>query len=241
MTELTLYGCISPNVLKVLVALEELGLEYDFHCVNVMMGENLTPEFTRLNPNRRVPVIVDADGPGGKSITVFESGAILMYLAEKAGVLVPADPHGRYACLQWLMFQMGGVGPMFGQQVHFRNYAKEPTNDYARARYDTEVLRLYDVVESRLGESPFIAGEEYSIADIALWCWLRTPEKRGVHMENLPHLGRWLSMIDARPAVIRALNFYSGINRPDMQQLISENPDQLDRFFGRGQYSRSAG
>jgi len=236
---ITLYGCISPNVLKIILALEEMGLKYEFHYVNVMMGENRTPEFARLNPNLRVPVIVDPDGPGGKSLTLFESGAILIYLAEKTGHLIPSEPHARYATLQWLMFQMGGVGPMFGQQVHFRNYAKEPTNDYARARYDTEVLRLYDVVEARLSESAFIACDDYTIADMALWCWLRTPGKRGVDMEILPRTQAWMQVIESRPAVVRSLEIYSGINRPDMQQLISDNPDQLDRFFGRGKYARS--
>ena len=234
-----LYGCISPNVLKVMIALEELELPHAFTYVNVVMGENHAPEFGKLNPNRRVPVIVDPDGPGGKPITLFESGAILIYLAEKAGRLLPADPAGRYIALQWLMFQMGGVGPMFGQQVHFRNYAKDPSNDYSRARYDTEALRLYDVVEERLAESSYMAGNDYTIADIALWPWIRTPERRGVDMEIMPATRRWLDAIDSRPAVRRAMDAYGKISWPDMQQTIADNPDLLDRFFGRGKYSRS--
>ena len=235
-----LHGCVSPNVLKVLIALEELSLPYDFRYVNVVLGENQTPEFAKLNPNRRVPVIVDPEGPGGKPLTLWESGAILIYLAEKAGALVPEDPAERYVTLQWLMFQMGGIGPMFGQQVHFRRYATEEVHAYSRARYNTEVLRLYEVVAGRLAEGPYIAGPAYTIADVAAWPWLREPERRGAAQVVIPHVRRWLDEIDARPAVARALQLYNGLmTKIDMDQLAKDDPDQLDRFFGRGRYSRA--
>ena len=232
-----LYGCVSPNVLKAIVAVEEFQLPYRFHYVNVVMGENHTPEFSALNPNRRVPVIVDSEGPGGKSFTLWESGAILIYLAEKAGGLIPTDPAERYLTLQWLMFQMGGIGPMFGQYVHFSRYATDQS--YSRARYATEALRLYDVVEGRLAESRFLAGPEYTIADIASWVWLSSLNVEGLDRADYPNMNRWIEEIRSRPAVVRALELYNSLmDKVDMQKLLEEAPETLDRFFGRGSYAR---
>jgi len=167
-----LWGLGSPNVHKVVIALEELSLAYKFNYIDCPLGENYTPEFGALNPNRKAPVIVDHDGPDGKPITLWESGAILIYLAEKSGGLMRSDPVGRYLTIQWVMFQMASIGPMFGQLAHFRVYALDEAHAYSRARYATEVQRLYDVVDGRLAESSYIAGPEYSIADIAAWPWM---------------------------------------------------------------------
>ena len=232
-----LYGCSSPNVLKVIVALEELETPYRFRYVDVVMGEHFTPEFGKLNPNRRVPIIVDPEGPDGRLLTLWESGAILIYLAEKAGALMPHDATERCLALQWLMFQMGGIGPMFGQYVHFTRYAGDQT--YSRARYHTEVLRLYDVVETRLAEAPYLGGSEYSIADIAAWSWLHSLEIDGVDRADYAHMKRWLDEIAARPAVVRAREVRAGIKVHNMVALAQDAPEKLDRFFGRGQYSRA--
>src|SRR4051812_41471796 len=177
-----LWGIGSPNVHKVIIALEELGMPYRHHPVNCFMGEQYTPEFTLLNPNQKVPVIRDPDGPGGVPFTIWESGAILMYLAEKARCLLPTDPRERYAAIQWLMFQMAGVGPMFGQLAHFRLYAKEDAHRYSRARYASEVQRLCGVLNARLAESSYLAGPDYSIADIAVWPWIVRTE---IHRTDL--------------------------------------------------------
>ena len=234
---LEVYGCISPNVLKVLVGVEEVGTPYHYNYVSVLMGENQAAEFAALNPNRKVPIIVDPDGPDGKSLVVWESGAILIYLAEKAGVLIPNDAGSRYAALQWLMFQMSGIGPMFGQYVHFSRYAQSQT--YSRDRYYTEVLRLYDVTEGRLQQSRFLAGNEYSIADISAWPWLYMLEIEGLDRSNYPNMNRWIAEIADRPAVERAMVVFSSMKFPDMVQFGEDHPDHLDRFFGRGRYSRA--
>ena len=164
----------TPNGHKVHIALEELEIPYKIVPINIGAGEQFRPEFLAITPNHRIPAIVDPDGPGGKRFTLFESGAILIYLAEKAGKLIPADPAARYKCLEWLMFQMGGVGPMFGQYGHFHNYAPEKV-PYAMARYANEVKRLHGVLDKRLAETEWLAGDEYSIADIATYPWLRFP------------------------------------------------------------------
>jgi GST-like protein len=234
-----LWGMSSPNVQKVILALEELALPYRFHPIDVFQGEQHTETFTALTPNRKVPVIIDPDGPGGEPIKLWESGAILIYLAEKAGGLLPKDPAGRYAALQWLMFQMAGVGPMFGQHSHFRIFAKDDIHTYSRARYATEVKRLYDVMETQLAESRFLAGAEYTIADIAAWPWARTPAQRGADVAGLPNVMRWIGEIADRPAAVRTLNHVADMKGYDLEQFAIEHPDLLDRYLGRGRYSRA--
>jgi GST-like protein len=192
----------TPNGHKVHIALEEMGLPYKVVPVNIGAGEQFRPEFLAITPNHRIPAIVDPDGPGGQRLALFESGAILIYLAEKTGMLIPQDPAGRYACLQWLMFQMGGVGPMFGQYGHFHNYAPEPI-PYARDRYAKEVGRLHRVLDKRLAAAPFLAGAEYSIADIATFPWIRNPQRRAIDLAEFPNVQRWHDAIAARPAVQR--------------------------------------
>ena len=193
----------TPNGHKVHIALEELGLPYRVVPVNIGAGEQFPPAFLSITPNHRIPAIVDTDGLGGR-LELFESGAILIYLAEKSGRLMPADPQARLHCLQWLMFQMGGVGPMFGQYNHFAAYAPEKL-PYAIERYGNEVQRLHRVLEKRLAASPYLAGDEYSIADIATFPWVRNPERRGVTLSDFPAVLRWHDAIAARPAVQRGV------------------------------------
>jgi GST-like protein len=232
-----LYGMASPNVLKVVLMLEEVELPYRFHHTNVIAGEQYTDEFRALNPNGRVPAIVDQDGPGGP-FPVFESGAILAYLAEKTGKLWPADMRQRHIVLQWLMFQMGGIGPMSGQFVHFTRAAPAEGNDYARSRYFTEVQRIYGVLDRRLAESPYMAGEDYSIADVATWPWARNHQLLKLSYAELPHLGRWVEAIAARPAAQKMIQVEADIRQHDGKAFQNATPDQMDRFFGRGKYAR---
>jgi GST-like protein len=192
----------TPNGHKVHIALEEMGLAYTVIPVNIGKGEQFKPDFLAITPNHRIPAIVDTDGPGGKRIELFESGAILIYLAEKTGKFIPAEPHARYACLQWVMFQMGGIGPMFGQFGHFNNYAPEKI-PYAIERYQNEVKRLYRVLDKRLAQATYLAGSDYSIADMITYPWLRFPERRNVEMDEFPNVKRWFDLLDARPAVQR--------------------------------------
>ena len=192
----------TPNGHKVHIALEEIGLPYKVIPVAIGKGEQFRPEFLAITPNHRIPAIVDPDGPGGKPIKLFESGAILIYLAEKSGKFIPKDAHDRYICLQWIMFQMGGVGPMFGQFGHFNNYAPEKI-PYAIERYQNEVRRLHGVLDKRLAESEWLAGGEYSIADMINSPWLRNPERRNIDMNEYPNVKRWFDAVAARPAVQR--------------------------------------
>ena len=198
-----LWSWPTPNGHKVHIALEELAVPYRTIAVDIMAGEQFKPEFLDITPNHRIPAIVDPDGPDGR-IELFESGAILIYLAEKAGRLIPRDPAPRYICLQWLMFQMGGVGPMFGQWNHFATYAPEEI-PYAIDRYGKEVRRLYGVLEKRLSTEEYLAGDELSIADIATFPWVRLPEKRNIDFAEFPNVARWHDAIAARPAVKRGL------------------------------------
>ena len=193
-----LYTAPTPNGWKVSVMLEELGLPYEVKLVNLLANEQKQPAFLKLNPNGRIPVIVDPDGPNGE-LVLFESGAILMYLAEKSGRLLPNDPVARLTAIQWLMFQMGGVGPMMGQANVFFRYLPEkiPT---AIARYQNECRRLFEVLDTRLAEAEWLAGNEYSIADIANWCWVRTYKWSGASIDGLPSLRRWLDAMKQRPA-----------------------------------------
>ncbi|WP_458096823.1 glutathione binding-like protein [Roseomonas sp. WA12] len=222
----------TPNGHKVHIALEELGLPYRVAPVNIGAGEQFSPDFLAITPNHRIPAIVDPDGPDGRPLYLFESGAILIHLAEKAGRLIPADPIGRAACLQWLMFQMGGIGPMFGQWNHFANYAPEKI-PYAVDRYSKEVRRLYGVLEKRLSEATYLAGEEYSIADIASFPWVRTPDRRGIDIAEFPAVGRWLDAIASRPAVQRGLAVLA-----DRQRQGPMSATERDNLFGATQFNR---
>ncbi|PWR22921.1 glutathione S-transferase family protein [Zavarzinia aquatilis] len=195
-----LYTAPTPNGWKASVTLEELGLAYKVHPVNIMAGEQKTPEFLAINPNGRIPAIVDRDEG---DFAVFESGALMIYLAEKAGALLPAERKARSRVIQWLMFQMGGVGPMMGQANVFYRYMPEKI-PVAINRYQTEAKRLLTVLDTRLAGAEFLAGD-YSIADIANFCWARTHSWSGVAIDDLPHLARWLAAIEARPAVQRGL------------------------------------
>lgn len=195
-----LYTAPTPNGWKASVALEELGLPYTVHAIDLALGEQKSAAFLQLNPNGRIPVIVDrAQG----DFAVFESGAILVYLAEQTGRLMPADVKGRSLVMQWLMFQMGGIGPMMGQANVFFRYFPEKIQP-AIDRYQNESRRLFEVLDHRLGQSEWLAGD-YSIADIANWCWVRTYKWSGVNADGLPHLRRWLDAMKARPACQRGV------------------------------------
>ncbi len=220
----------TPNGHKVHIALEELGLPYTVVPVNIGAGEQFRPDFLAITPNHRIPAIVDPDGPGGQAVRLFESGAILIYLAEKAGGLIPEPPAERLACLQWLMFQMGGVGPMFGQYGHFHTYAPEPI-PYARDRYAKEVQRLHRVLETRLNQAEWLAGGAYSIADIATFPWIRFPERRGIDLDQFPALRRWHDAIAARPAVARGVAVLA-----EHQRRGPLSDAERDNLFGSNQF-----
>ena len=198
-----LYTWSTPNGRKVSILLEECALPYKVHAINIGKGEQHTPEFLAINPNNRIPAIVDAEGPGGKPLPLFESGAILIYLAEKTGKFMPRDARTRLICLQWLMFQMGGVGPMFGQAHHFLRAAPEPV-PYGIKRYTDETRRLYGVLNKRLGEAAYLA-DEYSIADIATYPWIARHEWHKVDLADFPAVKRWYDTIGARPAVAKGM------------------------------------
>lgn len=208
---LQLYSLATPNGIKVSVTLEELGLPYEVHKVSFDTNDQMTPEFLSLNPNNKIPAIIDPNGPGGKPLALFESGAILVYLADKTGKLMPADAHGRYECLQWLMFQMGGIGPMFGQLGHFHKFAADKVKDpYPRERYAGEVRRLLGVLDQRLDGRRYIMGEDYSIADISIFPWINTlggfygaGEITG--LASKANVQRWFAECMARPASQRGL------------------------------------
>ena len=230
------YAMGSPNVVKIYIALEELGLPYTVHPVDVFAGKQFNPDFVRLNPSAKVPVIVDSDGPGGKSYTVFESGAILLYLAEKTGKLLPADTAGKFDAIQWMMVQMTGLGPMFGQFVHFMRFAPAG-NDYALSRYRTQVRRVLDVIEQRLGAVPYLGGAEYGIADIATFPWARNIEMlMGIPKADYPAIARWVKTVAARPAVARALAATDAV-RAKTTMFDKAEANTLDKIFGRGAYA----
>ena len=198
-----LYTWATPNGRKVSIMLEECALAYRVHPVNVGAGEQFEPDFQAINPNGKIPAIVDPAGPDGKPFTLFESGAILVYLAGKTDRLMPLDVRGKYECLQWLMFQMGGVGPMFGQAHHFLRNAQQKV-PYAMERYRTETRRLYGVLERRLADELYLA-REYSIADIAIFPWVARHEWQQVDLADFPNVERWYTMIARRPAVVRGM------------------------------------
>jgi GST-like protein len=199
-----LYTWTTPNGRKVSIMLEELGLPYRVHPVNIGQGDQFKPDYLRINPNGKIPSIVDPEGPDGKPIALMESGAILIYLAGKAGKLLPEAVRDRYVALQWLMFQMGGVGPIFGQVHHFLRAAKEQV-PYAIERYTTETRRLYGVLNGRLKDHEYLAGV-YSVADIATYPWVARHEWHRTDLNAFPHVKRWYDAISARPAVRKGMN-----------------------------------
>ncbi|HEX9181920.1 MAG TPA: glutathione S-transferase N-terminal domain-containing protein [Burkholderiales bacterium] len=198
-----LYTWGTPNGRKISIMLEECGLPYRVHPVNINQGEQFTPEFLAINPNNRIPAIVDPDGPGGP-LKLFESGAILIYLAEKVDRFLPHDPRARIITLQWLMFQMGNVGPMFGQAHHFIRNAREQV-PYGIKRYSDETRRLYGVMQTRLSEAAYLAGAEYTIADMATYPWVARHGWHKVELADFPAVKRWFDAITARPAVARGM------------------------------------
>jgi len=207
-----LYTAPTPNGWKASIMLEELGLPYEVRAINLLEGVQKEPWYLRLNPNGRIPTIVDRDAG---DFAVFESGAILIYLAEKTGRLLPKDPKGRSVALQWLMFQMGGIGPMQGQANVFYRYAPEKI-EYAINRYHEETARLYRVLDTRLAGTEYLAGE-YSIADVATWPWVRIHDWAGVSVDGMPHLQRWIDAIAARPAVQKGVAV-PGVLDPEVQR-----------------------
>lgn len=199
-----LYSWPTPNGHKVHIMLEETGLAYTIHPVNIQKGDQFQPEFLKISPNNRIPAIIDQDGPGGKPYSLFESGAILIYLAEKTGKFLPTEPTAKYDTLQWLMWQMGGIGPMFGQAHHFRGYAPVEI-PYAVDRYTKEAGRLYGILDKRLGESAYLAGPDYTIADIATFPWTRSIDRQGHSLDDFPNVKRWSDAINARPGVAKGV------------------------------------
>ena len=201
-----LHSSPTPNGQKVMIMLEETGLEWKHFDINIRLGDQFTPAFLKKSPNNKIPTIVDPDGPGGKPYTMMESGAILFYLAEKTGKFLPKDARKRYDTMQWLIFQMAHVGPMFGQANHFNNYAKENTKDplpYAKDRYNNESIRLYRVLDNRARDSAWMGCDEYTIADMAIYPWTKMHKERGITEAEYPNFMRWYKAMEARPAVQR--------------------------------------
>jgi len=226
-----LYSWPTPNGHKIHIMLEETGLPYRVHPVDIGAGDQFKPEFLRISPNNKMPAMIDSDGPEGKPISLFESGAMLLYLASKAGKFLPEGLRERWSTLQWLMFQMGGVGPMLGQAHHFLVYAPEKV-PYAIERYSKEANRLYGVMDRRLAESAFIACGEYTVADMAIMPWLRSYKNQGVEMQDYPNVKRWFDAIAARPAVQRGLAVLAERRKPLMDDKAKE------MLFGATQYQK---
>jgi len=227
-----LYTWPTPNGHKIHIMLEEVGLPYRVHPINIGAGDQFKPEFLKISPNNKMPAMVDQEGPDGKPISLFESGAMLIYLANKTGKFFPEDPRQRYATLQWLMFQMGHIGPMLGQAHHFLQYAPEKI-PYAMERYTNEAKRLYGVVDRRLGESRYIAGDDYTIADMAIWPWMRRPERQGVERDDYANFKRWFAEIEARPAVQRGVQVLA-----ENQSTGTFDAKQREMLFGATQFQR---
>lgn len=223
----------TPNGHKTAIMLEEVGLEYEVHLVNILKGEQFDPAFRKISPNHRIPAIVDTDGPGGTPTAVFESGAILMYLAEKSGKLWPGDMAQRYRVIQWLMFQMGNIGPIFGQNGYFQGYCPEDV-PLARERYHKMTVQLYAVLEERLSGSAYLAGPDYSIADVATYPWTTLVQRKlhRIDIETFPNVKRWGEIIGQRPAVQRGLAVCE-----EQMRIGSPTEETYDLLFGDKQYS----
>lgn len=224
-------GMGSPNVIKVILMLEEIGLPYRVLRIDVFGGEQDESQFRRLNPNAKVPVLVDAAEDSSAPIVVCESGAILIYLAEKARALLPSEPAERYATLQWLMWQMSGLGPTGGQSIHFNAVTKD--DEYGRRRFSIEIERLLEVLDERLGESEWLGGSQYSIADIASFPWITTLHRFFPHTLNRTNVRRWYDGIASRPAAVRTEAVASALRANDRENLKRASPAMLDRYFGR--------
>lgn len=225
------YSWATPNGHKVHIMLEECGLPYRVIPIDIGTGDQFRPEFLAISPSNKIPAIVDPHGPEGSAISLFESGAILIYLAAKTGRFMPESIHARYEVLQWLMFQMGSVGPMLGQAHHFRAYAPQKI-EYAINRYTHEAKRLYGVMDKRLARSKYIGGPEYSIADIAIFPWLRSWKNQGIDWADYPHLRGWFDEIAGRPAVVRGVQVLADRRKP----LIDDRAREV--LFGETQYQR---
>jgi GST-like protein len=229
------YSWATPNGHKVHIMLEEcgyrLGRDWRAIPVNIGTGDQFKPEFLKISPNNKIPALVDPDGPDGKPISVFESGAILVYLASKTGKFLPKSDRAKFEALQWLMFQMGGVGPMLGQNHHFRLYAPEKI-EYAINRYTNEAKRIYGVIDRRLAESRFLAGPQYSIADMATFPWLRNWQNQGIVLDDYPHVKKWFDGIAARPAVQRGVQVLTDLRKPITDDKAREV------LFGTTQYKK---
>jgi len=226
------YSWATPNGHKIHIMLEECALPYQAHPVNIGVGDQFKPEFLKISPNNRIPAIVDSEGPDGKPISLFESGAILVYLAAKTGKFMPKSDREKYQVLQWLMFQMGGVGPMLGQNHHFRLYAPEKI-EYAINRYTNEAKRLYGVMNKQLASHKYIAGNSYSIADIAIFPWLRNWKNQGMDWADYPYLKAWFDKIGERPAVKRGVEVLAHLRKP----LVDDKA--RDTLFGAGQLQKT--
>lgn len=216
-----LHSWPTPNGVKVSIMLEETGLPYVAFPVNIGAGDQFKPDFLAISPNNRIPAIIDPEGPDGQPLSLFESGAILIYLADKTGTFLPTTPAGRYQALQWLMWQMGGFGPMLGQAHHFRQYAPEQV-PYAIDRYTKEAGRLYGVLDKRLDQARFLAGDDYSIADMATYPWSRSIERQGHSLDDFPNVKRWFQEIEARPAVQRGIQVLADKRSPQMDAQAKE-------------------
>ncbi len=230
MNAVELYYWPTPNGQKITIFLEETAVPYTLHPVDIGKGDQFSPEFLRISPNNKMPALVDPAGPDGKPIALFESGAILLYLAEKTGRFLPRDPFNRYQVIQWLMFQMSGVGPMLGQAHHFRGYAPEKI-EYAINRYTKEAGRLYSVMDTQLAVRDYIAGE-YSIADMAIYPWIVPYERQGQALEDYPRLQRWFERLAVRPAVQRGMAQLAELRTSAMTDKARET------LFGNTQYQR---
>ena len=229
------YSWPTPNGHKVHIMLEEcgykLGKDWLAHPINIGKGDQFTPEFLKISPNNKIPAMVDPNGPDGKPISMMESGAILLYLASKTGKFLPKTDRAKFEMMEWLMFQMGGVGPMLGQTHHFRIYAPEKI-EYAVNRYTNEAKRLYGVMDKRLSANKFIAGNTYTIADIAIFPWLRSWQNQGIDWTDYPHLKAWFDKIATRPAVIRGVTVLADLRKP-----ITGDKER-DILFGSAQYQK---
>ena len=228
-----LYTWPTPNGHKIHIMLEETGLEYRVHPIDIGAGEQFKPEFLAISPNNKIPAMVDQRGPGGKRLALAESGAMLFYLASKTGRFLPQDERGRWEVMQRVMFQMGHIGPMLGQAHHFLQYAPEKI-EYAMNRYRNEANRLYGVVDRQLEKNEWVAGGEYTIADMSIMPWLRFPERQGVNIDDYPRLRKWRDRIAARPAVKKALEVLADRRRATP----SFSKEQAEVLFGATQYAR---
>lgn len=226
-----LYTWPTPNGHKIHIMLEECKLPYRVHPINIGAGDQFQPDFLKISPNNKIPALVDSEGPDGQAISLFESGAILVYLAAKTGKFMPKSDRAKYEVLQWLMFQMGGLGPMLGQAHHFRIYAPEKI-DYAVTRYTNEAKRLYGVLDKRLQSSPWVGGKSYSIADMAIFPWLRSWQNQGIDWADYPHAKAWFDKIAARPAVQKAVQVLADARKP----LVDDKARQA--LFGASQYEK---